>query len=75
MVKLIWNFYGPDAKGTAAHHRIHLEAFAANNNIDVMKYKTGLENIDESHSMCFIEADKDIADKFDVLRPHEKVNE
>lgn len=27
-IKLIWEFYGPDAEQTAKHHQIHLEEFA-----------------------------------------------
>ena len=27
-IKMIWEFYGPDAEQTAKHHQIHLEGFA-----------------------------------------------
>ena len=36
-VKLIWNFSGPDAEGTAKHHEIHIREFLeANNFIDLI---------------------------------------
>lgn len=73
MIKYIWNFYGLDAKGTAAHHRIHLEAFTANNNIPTDKYKTGISDLDEAHSQCYIEIDNQFASLIDVLRPHERI--
>ncbi len=72
MTKYIWNFYGMDGKGTAAHHRIHLEGFAATNKIPIDKYKTGLLDIDPSHSQCFMEVDKQFAELVEILRPHQK---
>jgi hypothetical protein len=63
-----------DAKGTAAHHRIHLKAFAANNNIPTDKYKTEVLDVDESHSKCTVEIDIEFASLVEVLRPHEKID-
>lgn len=37
MIKLLWDFYGPDAEQTAQHHAIHLEQYAEKHKIDPSK--------------------------------------
>ena len=74
MIKYIWNFHGGDGKGTAAHHRIHLEAFTATNNIPFQKYKTGQLDINENHSVSYLEIDKQYAQLIEILKPHETVS-
>lgn len=71
MRKYIWDFRGPDGKGTAAHHRIHLEGFATMHNIPFNDYKTGLMSINENHFVSFME----VAEQYeklvsDLLKPH-----
>lgn len=75
MIKYTWNFYGSDGRGTAAHHRIHLEGFTVNHNIPTQKYKTGLHEIDESHTVSYIEIDEQYAELIETLKPHEKKEE
>ena len=72
MKRYIWNFKGPDGKGTAAHHRIHLEGFATMHNIAFSQYKTGLIEVNEMHSISYIEVGEEFENLVeDLLKPHE----
>lgn len=68
-LKLIWDFYGPDANKTAEHQTEHLAEFiekdGLKNNI------TGFEHFSENESICFMVVDEDelIAVR-DALQPH-----
>ncbi len=73
MIKYSWNFHGKDGKGTASHHRIHLEGFAATHNIPFNQYKTGQIDLNENHSVSFIEVPETLSQLIeDLLKPHEK---
>jgi hypothetical protein len=51
-LKLIWDFYGPDAQKIAEHHEIHLKEF-----IQKEKLKnqiTGVESQNENQSIAFL---------------------
>ena len=75
MIKYIWNFHGSDGKGTAAHHRIHLEGFAATHNIPFKQYKTGQTDVNELHSISYIEVHEDFSKLIeDLLKPHDKTD-
>lgn len=69
LIKLIWDFYGPDAEKIAAHHQIHLNQFAENKQL--ANPITGVENSTETHSIAFLVVDKKqmIAVR-DALKPH-----
>ncbi|BDD03486.1 hypothetical protein [Aureibacter tunicatorum] len=68
-IKLIWDFRGMAAKGTALHHRIHLEEFAIKEGI--RNHKTGVENINDMYSIAYICVEEDqMPIVRDALRPH-----
>lgn len=51
-LKLIWDFYGPDAKKIAEHHEIHLKQYIA---IEQLELKiTGTEILSEEHAIAFM---------------------
>ena len=66
-LKLIWEFRGGDAEGTAKHHAIHLEEFAKK---EALLFEAGYEVVDEFLTIAFliIEEDKMIMVR-DALRP------
>ncbi|NNC83443.1 MAG: hypothetical protein HKN79_07690 [Flavobacteriales bacterium] len=68
-VRLIWDFRGPDSRGTAEHHAIHLNQFAQSNGIAMTDH--GSQAINEMHHMAFmIVQRKDMLTVRDALRPH-----
>ncbi|MBT8235013.1 MAG: hypothetical protein KJO04_02375 [Bacteroidia bacterium] len=68
-IKLIWDFRGPDASQTAAHHELHLKEFSMAS--DGEGGETGHVNHSEFHSSAFlvVEEAKMIAVR-DKLLPH-----
>jgi hypothetical protein len=46
-VTYLWDFFGPNAEGTAAHFEIHLQQFLAENGITGCE--TGTESEGEGH--------------------------
>ncbi|MGJ8593899.1 MAG: hypothetical protein ACSHXF_15225 [Aquaticitalea sp.] len=68
-LKLIWDFRGPDGHKIAEHHAIHLKEYIAINSIN--SYKTGVEIINEMHSIAFMAIDEsDMKPIRDALKPH-----
>ncbi|TDL99666.1 MAG: hypothetical protein C4K58_05570 [Flavobacteriaceae bacterium] len=68
-IKLIWDFYGPMAEGTAAHHQIHLDQYALSNGFEV--YLTGHQNFDQNNSEAFLVVkERDMLKVRDDLKPH-----
>lgn len=68
-IKLIWDFHGSDAKGTAEHHVIHLKQFMAKENISF--HDTDVHSTVEFHQMACITVDeKDVITLRDALKPH-----
>lgn len=69
LIKLIWDFKGPNASPTAVHHEIHLKEFC-----EKEKHKsatTGVTHLSEFHSIAFVVVPKDLMPVFrDALRPH-----
>lgn len=68
-LKLIWDFYGPDAQRTAAHHALHLREYIKihqlNHNI------CELEKQEEMHWTVYIVVDEIEMKKVrDALLPH-----
>lgn len=67
-IKLIWEFYGEDAKKTAEHHAIHLTEFAKMKALE--NIEAGTEEIaDQEHSAHIIVAEADMIAVRDALRP------
>lgn len=52
MLKLIWDFKGPDSARTAEHHALHLKEFIKNNKIspDI----AGFEQITSEHHIAYM---------------------
>jgi hypothetical protein len=68
-LKLIWDFKGPDAAQTAAHHLVHLNDYAQGEQLEVIA--TGVEAISETHHIAFMALDESIMLPVrDALKPH-----
>ncbi|APD06935.1 hypothetical protein UJ101_01416 [Flavobacteriaceae bacterium UJ101] len=68
-IKLIWDFHGPDAKGIAEHHVIHLKEFAEKEHLEVLEF--GEEMLSEKHFTAYMAVlEKDMLLVRDTLRPH-----
>lgn len=67
-IKLIWDFRGPDAQGTATHHARHLGEFARREQLSLQQ--TGSEALSESHWMAWMVVEgKDVEPVRAALRP------
>ena len=68
-IKLIWNFSGPDAEGTAKHHEIHIREFLEKNNFNDLI--TGVDYQTEIVWSAYLIVDeKDMILFRDALKPH-----
>lgn len=68
-IRLIWDFYGERAEGTAAHHLIHLEEFMAHESLELHNRGTASEG--ELHCLAFITVnEKDVKILRDRLKPN-----
>lgn len=73
-VKLIWDFHGTDAEGTAKHHAIHLREYAAK--VGLNTYGVGeeilveTEPLRQAHVIAYMIVDRDdMIEVRDALRP------
>jgi len=67
-IRLIWDFHGPQAKGTAEHHAIHLSQFAEKEGIEYFDH--GAEEITPAHHIAYLTIGrKDMILVRDALRP------
>ena len=68
-LKLIWDFYGPDAQKTAEHHEIHLKEFIQKENLNLNI--TGIKSIDENYSIAFLVVNEsEMIPVRDALKPN-----
>ena len=68
-IKFIWDFHGPNAKPTAAHHVKHLGEFIAAK--DYKNFLLGTETISPMHHIAFMVVEKDMVDNLRaLLKPH-----
>ena len=68
-LKLIWDFRGPNAERTAAHHEIHLKEYITNQTAEV--FKTAHEVLNEFHTITYIVIKEEDMRLFrDQLKPH-----
>lgn len=68
-IKLIWDFRGPAAEGTAKHHVIHLEEFAKARELE--NTSCGFHKANDLYSIAhIIVEEKDMITVRDALRPH-----
>lgn len=71
-IKLIWDFRGRQAEGTAKHHAIHLAQFSAKE--EIVSYGHGHELMSESHCIAYLIVErKDMITVRDALLPHRAV--
>ena len=67
IIKLIWDFRGPDANKTAEHHAIHLEQYKEKHNVG---HLTGHEHINEFYSLAYFAVkESDMISVRDALIP------
>ncbi len=68
-IKLIWDFRGGDAKGTAEHHCIHLEEYAIREKLTLIR--TGVEEQTSMHYIAYMLVTEDeMKIVRDALVPH-----
>lgn len=68
-LKLVWDFFGPDAEKFAQHHEIHLKEFLDQNNFELNI--TGVEQVEENHYLAYIVIwESEMIPVRDTLRPH-----
>lgn len=68
-IKLIWDFRGPAAAKTAAHHNVHLKEFISINNLELNQ--TGIQHFNEFHSIAFMAIhEKQLQTIKTALKPH-----
>jgi hypothetical protein len=69
-IKLIWDFRGPNALPTAAHHEIHLKDFIKAEEIEGRE-KTGVETISDMHALAFwVIPESEVKVYRDILKPN-----
>lgn len=69
MLKLIWDFRGPDAARTAEHHALHLKEYIRDN--EIAPEITGFEEVDPQHHLAFLVVyERDMPAVRDQLKPH-----
>lgn len=69
MIKLIWDFRGPEARKIAEHHAKHLAEFASRESLEVSK--VGVDTATEMHHIAWMLVTKEEMPKVrDALIPH-----
>lgn len=69
MIKMIWDFRGPNSKPTATHHVVHLQKFIANHNLP--ETVVDIQIVNEMHTMAFLVVDETFMKMVrDRLKPH-----
>ena len=68
-LKLIWDFFGPNARKTAQHHEIHLKQYIKLENLNISI--TGVEVINDLHIITFLVVEESQMKPIrDALKPH-----
>jgi len=68
-IKLIWDFRGPNAEKTAAHHCVHLKEFAVIEKLPF--HKIDSEKLSDFYTIAFITVNEgDMITYRDALKPH-----
>ncbi|NOQ73680.1 MAG: hypothetical protein GQ574_16860 [Crocinitomix sp.] len=68
-IRLIWDFYGERAEGTALHHVIHLKEFMEREKLDF--FNEGTDYKADQHSFAYMTVqEKDVKIIRDALRPN-----
>ena len=70
-IKLIWDFKGPNASQTAAHHILHLEEFSRSEKLE--NTLCGLENVHDMHHIAYLVVEKKHMDDLrERLKPQQR---
>ncbi|MFD0861205.1 hypothetical protein ACFQ1M_03215 [Sungkyunkwania multivorans] len=68
-IRMIWDFRGPNAKQTAAHHLVHLKEYLKVE--EVWFADTGIEEVSNMHSFAYvIVGENDMQKVRKDLKPH-----
>lgn len=68
-IRLIWDFHGESAEGTAKHHVIHLKEFMAKE--ELAYFNEGIGSNGELHALAYITVqEENIKEIRDALKPH-----
>jgi hypothetical protein len=68
-IRLIWDFYGETAEGTAKHHVIHLEEFMEREKLTY--FNRGTDSKGDLHAFAYMTvAEEDVKILRDALRPN-----
>lgn len=68
IIKLVWEFRGQDALGTAKHHVIHLNDFSKKENLSF--YEANIEEIAEGFVIAFLKVEEPDAQRiYSMVKP------
>jgi len=68
-IRIIWDFHGNSAEGTAKHHLRHLLQFMEKNNLELLD--SGLSSAADYHHLAYITINEtDVKVVRDALKPH-----
>jgi hypothetical protein len=68
IIKLVWEFRGQDALGTAEHHIIHLKEFAIKEKLSF--YESEIEKISELFVIAFLKVEEPDAQRiYGLVKP------
>ena len=69
VIRLVWDFFGPPAQGTATHFRRHLIQFLEENGCE--PYVTDVEQISQVHAAAFGDVSPEYFELVSqALKPH-----
>lgn len=69
LLKLIWDFRGPEALKTAEHHEIHLKEYIKMEQLNIEI--TGFQFLNDMHAIAFMVVPEDKMKPIrDALKPH-----
>ncbi len=68
-IRLLWDFYGETAEGTAKHHLVHLEQFMERSKLPF--FNQGISSEAELHALAFLTVNEtDVIPLRDALKPN-----
>ncbi len=69
MIKLLWDFRGPDASEIARHHAVHLSEFIKKEKLPIEV--SGHRSLSEVHAVAYLVVEESMMIQIrDALRPH-----
>lgn len=69
ILKLIWDFRGPNALKTAEHHEVHLKEYIKLEQLPIEL--TGVKPINDMHSIAYLVVSENLMKPIrDALKPH-----